>query len=48
MQFVGVGLLALGVLGLLAMASAIAWEEAKRLAYLSRLDRWGEDVAPWQ
>ena len=48
MQVVGVGLLALGALGLLVMAAAIAWEAAKDLRYTHRLDEWAEDVAPWQ
>ena len=48
MHVFGVGLLALGVLGLLLMAAAIAWEAAKDLRYASRLDDWAEDVPPWQ
>lgn len=38
---------ALVALGLLVMASAIAWEAAKDLRYTHRLDDWGRDVAPW-
>ncbi len=48
MHVFGVGLLALGALGLLAMASAIAWDELRTLRYVSRLDEWAEDVPPWQ
>lgn len=44
MHVLGVSLLALGVGGLLVMAAHIAWQEFRKLAYLHRLDRWGEDV----
>lgn len=45
---------ALLTFGLLVVASHIAWQEFQRLAYLSRLDRWGEparrasEVQTWQ
>jgi hypothetical protein len=48
MQIVGLSLLSLGVLGLLVMAGHIAWEAARDLRYVSRLDDWAEDVPPWQ
>lgn len=47
MHVFGVSLLALGALGLLVMAAAIAWEAAKDLRYTHGLDEWGKDVAPW-
>lgn len=48
MHVFGVGLMALGALGLLVMASHIAWQEFQSLRYVRRLDEWGEDAAPWQ
>lgn len=48
MQVIGVSLLALGGLGLLVLASHIAWQEFQSLRYVRRLDEWGEDAAPWQ
>jgi hypothetical protein len=48
MHVFGVVSMALGVAGLLVFASHIAWQELRSLRYVSRLDEWGEDAAPWQ
>lgn len=48
MQVVGVSLMALGTVGLLIFASHIAWDQFLRLAYVSRLDEWAEEVPEWQ
>jgi len=48
MHALGVSLMALGSFGLLLFASHIAWEAARDLRYVSRLDDWGQDVPPWQ
>lgn len=48
MHVFGVALLALGVLGLLYLASHTVWQEIRRLTYLSRLDEWSSEVDRWR
>lgn len=48
MHVFGVGLMALGAVGLLYLAGHVVWQEVRRLGYLNRLDEWASEVDRWR